>query len=657
MSGNPPAGFEELGSVVAKAIDTEICVIGVVSHFFPATKTRGTDYMITFTLTDPSVKGVGLKCRFYRPSEQALPSVSSQGDVVVLRSVRLKNFNGQLLALSNHFSSWTVFHQQDIPTSNTELGVDLPFAKMSDQVPSPSKEVMAYVVTLYNFLDRSTFSEPPAVTSLQANDSFSLNGNQTKKFQLIQDLTLPRTNNSRKYADLLGEVRRVYMNDFRVELTITDYTFHESLYDYAHESNEDLGRDGDPFNYVHNHKPWPGPWGKMSMMVTLWDEHATFARDNVGVKSLVYLTNVQIGYDREGTMMEGRLHGNQYNKLCIRICKPQHAQEDERIKAFLKRKRDYEAELRLHGIKGLEEWKKQSQETSKQPPAEKELTPAEKKKRQREKRKAKKKALNATTDRNPPKPPILTNTLNPNIRTNKPPSTLIPVKISEILDPSTLVGPFTTPAGNTFTLPFKNNLYHLKPIRVIDFHPPNIADFAAPHRHSDYEALSDYESDEPSSDVEMTDADAEMSWEWRFELLVEDFNPKATLADRAKGRMKLLIAGTDADFLLRNVKATDLRRDGRSLARLKEKLFLLWGDLLERKEEMETAAAAGGATGRGDGGGEGIVDKSKSLLDDVTGRRPFECLVREYGVQVPGPPPGERQWERVFAMCGTSIVE
>ena len=225
-------------------------------------------------------------------------------------------------------------------------------------------------------------------------------------------------------------------------------------------------------------------------------------------------------------------------------------------------------------------------------------------------------------DSDAPKP--MSNVLNPDIRTNRPPNTVIPVKVSEIMDPSVLVSDFTTPKGNTFTVPFKNNLYHLRPVRVVDFHPPNLADFAAPHKPSEYEILSDHESD-PEPDMDMTDP--EVDWEWRFELLIEDAT--SSPGGTKRRRMKLLVAGTDADFLLRNIRATNLAEDKASLARLKEKLFLLWGDLQEWKEE-------GGA-----GGGDNPLKPSG---------RPFECLVKEYGVKVGG------EWERIFAMFGTSIV-
>ncbi len=642
MHSKPPSGFEELRQVAEKATDSEFCAVGVVTDFLPATKTKGTDYIVTFTLTDVSwLDGEGLKCRFFARTEEKLPNISSRGDVVVLRSVKLKRFNGQLLALSSLKSSWLVFHQQDIPTSNTETKGDLPVSKLSDQVPSPRKEMMDYAIALCNFLDRTTFGESAPLTTLQASNLLGSNGHpaspQPNKFQLIQDLVPPKTTTALKFADLLGEVRKIYSNDFRVELSITDYTSHEALYDYVHPSDDEQGRDGDIFNYNPAQNAWPGPWGKMSMVVTAWDAHAGFAREHVGLQSLVFLNNVQIGFDREGARMEGKLRGDRRypDKINVTICNARQAKDDDRVKALLKRKLRYETEVKLHGIKGLEDSKRLKEESLQQPAKDQDLSRTEKgkNKKQRNKKrkeketaeKAKKKEAQAATSH---ASKSSGNSPNSNIRTNKVPDTVTPVKIFELLDPSALTFDFQTPAGNPLTVPFKNNFYQLKNLRVIDYHPPNFADFAAPHKPSDYEFLSDYEGD---SDIDMdmpTDANgAEVSWEWRFELLVEDASPRAAVKQDSKGRMKLLIAGKDADFLLRNIEATNLRKDKPCLAKLKEKLFLLWGDLQEQKEEE-------GRSGK-------PVEPSG---------RPFDCLVKEYGVQVRG------RWERVFALFGTSIV-
>lgn len=645
MRSKPPEGFEELGPIAEKAIEREFSAVGVVIDFLPASKSRGSDYMITFTVTDPScVEGEGVKCRIFA-SEAMIPNISSKGDVVVLRSFKLKPHRGELIGLANHSSSWIVFHQRDIPASGTEMKDDIPFSKKSDKIPSPDREMMEYAMMLCNTCDRSTFDEPAPITSLQSSNGLGLS-NTSQKFQLVQDLTLPKTKNALKFADLLGQVRKVYMNDYRVELTVTDFTYNEALYDYVHPTDDDQGRDGDEFDYNSGHRAWRGPWGKMSIVVTAWDVHADYARQNVSEGTFVFLRNVQICMDRDGERMEGNMRGDRKypDRIGISICKPQQMREDDRVKAFLRRKREYEADLKLHGIKGLEETKKQKEEAVHQPAKKPKLSKnAEKRRRKKEKEKEAK----AEKNRKPSLPNGSNHTLNPNVRTNRVPDLITPLQISEIMSPAVLRSDFATPAGNPFSLPFKNNFYHLHSIRVIDFHPPHLAAFAAPHIPTDYDVLSDHESNSDSDAADMTDAHgADRTWEWRFELLVEDVRTTAsststTIINKAAdggSRMKILIAGLDADFLLRDVKATDLSRDPVALARLKEKLFLLWGDLQEQKEEAEKTAGGGP-------GGSGVA----ATVVKPSGR-PFECLVKEYGVQVQG------RWERVFAMFGTSIV-
>jgi hypothetical protein len=92
---------------------------------------------------------------------------------------------------------------------------------------------------------------------------------------------------------------------------------------------------------------------------------------------------------------------------------------------------------------------------------------------------------------------------------------------------------------------------------------------------------------------------------------------------------------------------------------LREKLFLLWGDLLERKEEeqqqqqqeqeqeqREQRVSEAPAQGE-----ESVKQPQQQDLLLPSGR-PFECLVKEYGVPVRK----GAGWQRVFAMFGTSIV-
>ena len=101
------------------------------------------------------------------------------------------------------------------------------------------------------------------------------------------------------FVDMLGEVRKCYANDFRVELSVTDYTAHKALYNYAYGCDED-GTEGDQYGYMADmqQKQWPGPWGKMTIVIALWDAHAMFAREKVKEGDFVLLRNIQVAMDR-----------------------------------------------------------------------------------------------------------------------------------------------------------------------------------------------------------------------------------------------------------------------------------------------------------------------------------------------------------------------
>jgi len=62
------------------------------------------------------------------------------------------------------------------------------------------------------------------------------------------------------------------------------------------------------------------------------------------------------------------------------------------------------------------------------------------------------------------------------------------------------------------------------------------------------------------------------------------------------------------------------------LSDLKEKLFVLWGELAERKEN-------------------GVIDPAQPLIN-----KPFECCIQEYGV-----PDGKDGWIRLHRIHHTTI--
>ena len=104
----------------------------------------------------------------------------------------------------------------------------------------------------------------------------------------------------------MGEVRRIYVNDFRTELYITDYTTNAQLYDYSFSNQE--GQTGDPYGYIEEPSAkWPGPWGKMTITITCRDGQARLANAKVKAGDFVSLRNVHIRWDPNHSKAGGQL--------------------------------------------------------------------------------------------------------------------------------------------------------------------------------------------------------------------------------------------------------------------------------------------------------------------------------------------------------------
>jgi hypothetical protein len=304
------------------------------------------------------------------------------------------------------------------------------------------------------------------------------------------------------------------------------------------------------------------------------------------------------------------------------------------MKALLVRKRDYEATAKAENVpflRNAQDSKKRQIEKAE----ELDEAPRAKKARTRNRKKKEKRMQTGAVQ---PGEPAGANEdkavvrSNVNIRCNR---IEVPcTAVVDILDPDILDR--KTPLGNPFRLPFQNCKYKTS-VRVVDFFPDNIADFAAPRRDSDYTCLSDHEEDDEDSDIDLTQGQREdVRWEWCFYLLVEDAQPQSSYTGRPR-QMELLVADTDGEFLLK-MDACNLRdkENVQQLATLKEKLFHLWGDLQERKEECSTVEA----------------------LSVKPNARPFECLIKEYGVRSQtsdGRPKDALTYDRRFRLFGTTI--
>ena len=260
-----------------------------------------------------------------------------------------------------------------------------------------------------------------------------------------------------------------------------------------------------------------------------------------------------------------------------------------------------------------------------------------------------------------------------------------------------------TPNGTACILPFQN-ICSRATVRVVDFFPHDLVDFAVRHKTSEFDALSDNENGDDSengnefssmpssynSGLESS-SNVKSKWEWRFCLLLEDANPSM---EKIKDRMKVVVANDDAVFLLkldaekyvvirellhaasiftsyfssallelllieplfRNTPfrwlipispSSSLRTAPVALSQLREKLFILWGDLEERKscaralKDRNVNQAICKTTAE-----DGKIGMTQSLPRTI----PFQCCIKEYGVKVHG------GWKRRFRMFGSTIL-
>lgn len=250
-------------------------------------------------------------------------------------------------------------------------------------------------------------------------------------------------------------------------------------------------------------------------------------------------------------------------------------------------------------------------------------------------------------------------------------------------------------APTTIELPFICAKYRTY-ARVVDFHPASLEDFAVRRRVAKFEVLSDNEDSSSLSGSSRSSEDSRSlrgyTWEWRFALKLEEPSSESGPPTRAAAKKPAAAVWVFVDNLdgqlLTSLDAGDLNSsaaDGPArLAKLRERMFTLWGNLEERKSRVEdrrrqhlqrplqappvdpddaenndiaTTGAAGGGDGDGDEDDEGGHGPGSSQLSN----KPFECCIRQYGVEVEAnegeDDAGEGQkWEKAFQLFGTKIA-
>jgi len=144
-------------------------------------------------------------------------------------------------------------------------------------------------------------------------------------------------------------------------------------------------------------------------------------------------------------------------------------------------------------------------------------------------------------------------------------------------------------------------------------------------------------------------------WEWSFALQVEEVTSQVitgvdgkVAAKRPPSRMWLNVSHLEAQHLFGNAvdDPTDLREDATLLNQLREKLYILWGDLEEQKRKEDAVER----------------NAKRAKLDDKPEEQPrpsnlpFSCCLQEYGALREGGRADEvTDWERQFMISGVTI--
>ncbi|KAI1138575.1 hypothetical protein F5Y05DRAFT_384486 [Hypoxylon sp. FL0543] len=657
-----PSGYVSIQDILEETIPVgkHVNVVGLVKDRRVPMETNKTDWKSSLTIYDKSIEDEpdkGLLFNIFRPrSEMPEPDA---GDVVVLLSAKVQCFRGEVSLITHWSTVIHVYSASEIPKPPKSAKQALrPPLRSNDRLPAD--EVHEYVSRLYHSIDKDAVPDA-ADFSMQVEQS----RNYKNKFRLLSEVE------DFQFCDVIVNVVREPFDQMgTTTLWVSDYTENEHFYKFSWDATEvSAGQDGDPYGYTTFKSAatnnWAGPYGKRSMQVTCFGQHAEFVNKEVRVGTWVHLRNLQVKYGRNGNNLEGFLREDRtafQSGLQVDILATDDPDNiNDRLKEAIRRKRDYEKAKKqqqksfvanAQGKGGDGKRKAEVQEDGKNPS----------KSRRAEKRARRAQELKDIEEKERESEAKLG--LNNSIKCENLKEPIFAV--SSIVEPI----PWTTTVDGqevALTLPFTCAKYRAN-VRVVDFRPHKLVDFATWRKNAEYDMLSDYSggSDSESDDDRgtLTRYAGEKIWEWRFALLLEEANPKH------KGECDKLWAVVDnaeAQLLL-GLDASDLRANPDDLDKLQEQLSHLWGNLEEcKQQELERQAADKNRVAAHQPPpssppppttGDTAQTKKAEL---VLSNKPFTCCIRQYGVEVSEEDPKKanasegKRWERIFGLFGTKI--
>lgn len=352
----PPPGFLDLATAQSAGKGSLVAVIGVVGHYFPPTQNRYSgDWQATVRLKDRSwnPSDEGLKVRFFKKRFEDLPPIKGIGDVLLLRSVKVNEYAGELLLVSTHQTAHLLFSGAVVPSPAFKLDYVSGNGKLPCQGTDGLRNTLGpveqdYIITLKSELNIQaksvdTAAAPPNVPGaglaqpgVGSRPALPGPGAYSRKFRLVKDLK------DFVFSDVCVEVVKKFttMNG-NCELYVTDYTPNKQMFYYAPpEEKNDLVRDGDQFGYNGPPKrTWPGPYGFLVFKVNLSEPHASFANHQVSEGETIALENVKVKLMPNNNRLEGDMWPDQNNASKVQVRKISRQRKE--IQDLLLRKSEY----------------------------------------------------------------------------------------------------------------------------------------------------------------------------------------------------------------------------------------------------------------------------------------------------------------------------
>lgn len=311
-----PSGFLPLRDVLQCQDDS--CFIGAISNIQAPNQVNKPvgDYILNFTIRDKFLgdEKDSVACILKRQKVEHLPS-GAPGDVAILRGMKVELHGTPpkktLVNCSERQSEALFFPAKSIP--GLEFGQayhdggtsKLLYTCMLGSKPASRADQMEVI--------RMKAAAAPLLEELQKPGAMFLakigpnraNFKKTRRQHPLSEWTFGL------FYDLVGEVVKTFWGTSdSVDLYVTDYTTNKELFLYEEKSDYDV--------FGGSRKPWPGPFGQMTIQIRAYEPHAGKARE-LKEGDFVFLQNVRTKLSAMNKL-EGAMHADpQYpEKICVR---------------------------------------------------------------------------------------------------------------------------------------------------------------------------------------------------------------------------------------------------------------------------------------------------------------------------------------------------